>query len=77
MRQRAIRNLAKLELTQARVTRILDAAAGGKNHFTADLDAVRRYDLAAPPSPRRPPVPCCGSCAGWSVTWPYAVWTSS
>ncbi|MFB9473070.1 SAM-dependent methyltransferase [Nonomuraea salmonea] len=48
MRQRAIRNLAKLELTQARVTRILDAAAGGKNHFTADLDAVRRYDLAAP-----------------------------
>ncbi|MEV4563877.1 SAM-dependent methyltransferase [Nonomuraea sp. NPDC049419] len=48
MRQRAIRNLAKLELAQARVTRILDAAAGGKNHFTADRDAVRRYDLAAP-----------------------------
>jgi S-adenosyl methyltransferase len=48
MRQRAIRNLAKLELTQARVTRILDAAAGGKNNFVADRDAVRRYDLAAP-----------------------------
>lgn len=48
MRQRAIRNLAKLDMTQARITRILDAAAGGKNHFTADRDAVRRYDLAAP-----------------------------
>lgn len=48
MRQRAIRNLAKLELTQARVTRILDAAAGGKNHFSADRDVVRRYDQAAP-----------------------------
>ncbi|MFG1707889.1 SAM-dependent methyltransferase [Nonomuraea sp. M3C6] len=48
MRQRAIRNLAKLELTQARITRILDAAAGGKNNFVADRDAVRRYDQAAP-----------------------------
>ncbi|WP_223166294.1 SAM-dependent methyltransferase [Nonomuraea sp. SYSU D8015] len=48
MRQRAIRNLAKLEMTQASVTRILDAAAGGKNNFVADRDAVRRYDQAAP-----------------------------
>ncbi|MFI7615055.1 SAM-dependent methyltransferase [Nonomuraea terrae] len=48
MRQRAIRNLAKLELTQARITRILDAAAGGKNNFVADREAVRRYDAAAP-----------------------------
>ncbi|SDM55489.1 SAM-dependent methyltransferase [Nonomuraea jiangxiensis] len=47
MRQRAIRNLAKLEMTQARITRILDAAAGGKNNFVADRDAVRRYDQAA------------------------------
>ncbi|KAB8186242.1 hypothetical protein FH608_046825 [Nonomuraea phyllanthi] len=35
-------------MTQARITRVLDAAAGGKNHFVADRDAVRRYDLAAP-----------------------------
>ncbi|MFI7133985.1 SAM-dependent methyltransferase [Nonomuraea sp. NPDC050153] len=48
MRQRAIRNLAKLEMTQARITRVLDAATGGKNHFVADRDAVRRYDQAAP-----------------------------
>ncbi|WP_236050892.1 SAM-dependent methyltransferase [Nonomuraea cypriaca] len=40
--------MAKLELTQPRITRILDAAAGGKNNFVADRDAVRRYDLAAP-----------------------------
>lgn len=48
MHQRAIRNLAKLELTRASTTRVLDAAAGGKNHFTADREAVRRYDAAAP-----------------------------
>ncbi|SEU41466.1 SAM-dependent methyltransferase [Nonomuraea wenchangensis] len=48
MRQRAIRNLAKLEMTQASATRILDAAAGGKNNFVADRDAMRRYDIAAP-----------------------------
>ncbi|MEW9549567.1 SAM-dependent methyltransferase [Nonomuraea sp. NPDC050783] len=35
-------------MTRASVTRILDAAAGGKNHFVADREAVRRYDLAAP-----------------------------
>ncbi|MEO3868943.1 SAM-dependent methyltransferase [Nonomuraea sp. B12E4] len=34
-------------MTQARTTRILDAAAGGKNNFVADRDAVRRYDQAA------------------------------
>ncbi|MEV0229626.1 SAM-dependent methyltransferase [Nonomuraea sp. NPDC050786] len=48
MRQRAIRNLAKLEMTQARITRVLDAATGGKNNFVADRDAVHRYDQAAP-----------------------------
>ncbi|GAA2881773.1 hypothetical protein GCM10020220_085050 [Nonomuraea rubra] len=48
MRQRAIRNLAMLEMTQARATRILDAAAGGKNNFVADRDVIRRYDQAAP-----------------------------
>ncbi|SEG39533.1 S-adenosyl methyltransferase [Nonomuraea solani] len=48
MRQRAIRNLAKLDMTQARITRILDAAAGGKNNFVADREVVRRYDQAAP-----------------------------
>ncbi|UBU10863.1 SAM-dependent methyltransferase [Nonomuraea gerenzanensis] len=48
MRQRAIRNLAKLEMTHARITRILDAAAGGKNNFVADRDVIRRYDQAAP-----------------------------
>ncbi|MCK2217643.1 SAM-dependent methyltransferase [Actinomadura sp. ATCC 31491] len=35
-------------MTRASATRVLDAAAGGKNHFVADRDAVRRYDLAAP-----------------------------
>ncbi|TMR95093.1 SAM-dependent methyltransferase [Nonomuraea basaltis] len=35
-------------MTQASVTRVLDAAAGGKNNFVADRDAVRRYDQAAP-----------------------------
>ncbi|MFC7583252.1 SAM-dependent methyltransferase [Nonomuraea antimicrobica] len=35
-------------MTQARLTRILDAAAGGKDHFAADRNAVRRYDTAAP-----------------------------
>ncbi|NUP83699.1 MAG: hypothetical protein HOV96_39860 [Nonomuraea sp.] len=34
-------------MTQARITRVLDAAAGGKNNFSADRDAVRRYDQAA------------------------------
>ncbi|NUW30790.1 SAM-dependent methyltransferase [Nonomuraea sp. SMC257] len=48
MRQRAIRNLARLNTSQARITRMLDAAAGGKNNFVADRDAVRRYDEAAP-----------------------------
>lgn len=47
MRQRAIRNLAKLEMTQATITRVLDAAAGGKNNFSADRDAVCRYDQTA------------------------------
>ncbi|MGW0808040.1 SAM-dependent methyltransferase [Nonomuraea sp. NPDC002799] len=35
-------------MTQARITRVLDAAAGGKNNFVADRDVVRRYDLTAP-----------------------------
>ncbi|MFG1705279.1 SAM-dependent methyltransferase [Nonomuraea sp. M3C6] len=48
MRQRAVRNLAKLDTTQARITRILDAAAGGKNNFLADKDMVRYFDQAAP-----------------------------
>jgi hypothetical protein len=48
MRQRAVRNLAKLDTTQARITRILDAAAGGKNNFLADKDMVRHFDQAAP-----------------------------
>ena len=47
MRQRAIRNLANLDTAHARVTRILDAAAGGKNNFRADRDAVHRYDMSA------------------------------
>lgn len=47
MRLRAIRNLAKLEMTRAMTTRVLDAAAGGKNNFSADRDLVRRYDQAA------------------------------
>ncbi|MEV0624945.1 SAM-dependent methyltransferase [Nonomuraea wenchangensis] len=48
MHQRAVRNLAKLETTQARMTRIFDAAAGGKNNFQADKDMVRHFDQAAP-----------------------------
>ncbi|MGW4800755.1 SAM-dependent methyltransferase [Nonomuraea sp. MG754425] len=40
--------MAKLETTQARITRIFDAAAGGKNHFLADRDTVRHFDQAAP-----------------------------
>jgi hypothetical protein len=48
MRQRAIRNLTNLDTTRASVVRILDAAAGGKNHFEVDSDAVRRYDEAVP-----------------------------
>ncbi|MGW3345614.1 SAM-dependent methyltransferase [Nonomuraea rubra] len=48
MHQRAVRNLANLETTQARITRIFDAAAGGKNHFLADRDTVRHFDQAAP-----------------------------
>jgi hypothetical protein len=47
MRQRAIRNLANLDTAHARVTRILDAATGGKNNFRADRDAVHRYDVSA------------------------------
>lgn len=47
MRQRAIRNLANLVTEKATPTRVLDAAAGGKNNFIADRDAVRRYDSAA------------------------------
>ncbi|MFI9554508.1 SAM-dependent methyltransferase [Nonomuraea endophytica] len=47
MRQRAIRNLANLVTEKATPTRVLDAAAGGKNNFFADRDAVRRYDSAA------------------------------
>ncbi|MEV4113749.1 SAM-dependent methyltransferase [Nonomuraea sp. NPDC049695] len=35
-------------MTQARITRVLDAATGGKNNFAADRDTVRRYDQAAP-----------------------------
>ncbi|NRQ36381.1 hypothetical protein HII36_31775 [Nonomuraea sp. NN258] len=48
MRQRAVRNLAKLDATHARVTRILDAAAGGKNNFLADEAMVCRFDQVAP-----------------------------
>ncbi|MET8862974.1 SAM-dependent methyltransferase [Nonomuraea sp. NPDC004580] len=40
--------MAKLETTQARITRIFDAAAGGKNNFLVDKDAVRHFDQAAP-----------------------------
>jgi hypothetical protein len=47
MRQRAIRNLANLDTAHARITRILDAATGGKNNFRADREAVHRYDVAA------------------------------
>ncbi|MEU5862417.1 SAM-dependent methyltransferase [Nonomuraea sp. NPDC047529] len=39
--------MAKLEMTRATTTRVLDAAAGGKNNFSADRDLVRRYDQAA------------------------------
>ncbi|MFI7111992.1 SAM-dependent methyltransferase [Nonomuraea sp. NPDC050227] len=39
--------MAKLEMTRAMTTRVLDAAAGGKNNFSADRDLVRRYDQAA------------------------------
>jgi hypothetical protein len=48
MHQRAVRNLAKLDTTQARITRIFDAAAGGKNNFLADRDTVRHFDQATP-----------------------------
>lgn len=48
MNQRAVRNLAKLETTQARITRIFDAAAGGKDNFLADKDTVRHFDQATP-----------------------------
>jgi hypothetical protein len=48
MRQRAVRNLAKLDTAQARITRILDAAAGGKNNFLADRDLVRHFDQVTP-----------------------------
>ncbi|MED7930775.1 SAM-dependent methyltransferase [Nonomuraea sp. LP-02] len=48
MHQRAVRNLAKLETTQARMTRLFDAAAGGKNNFQADKDMVRHFEQAAP-----------------------------
>ncbi|MEU1384939.1 SAM-dependent methyltransferase [Nonomuraea sp. NPDC005730] len=34
-------------MTRAMTTRVLDAAAGGKNNFSADRDLVRRYDQAA------------------------------
>ncbi|MEV4174293.1 SAM-dependent methyltransferase [Nonomuraea sp. NPDC049709] len=40
--------MAKLETTQARITRIFDAAAGGKNNFLVDKDTVRHFDQAAP-----------------------------
>lgn len=48
MHQRAVRNLAKLDTTQARMTRIFDAASGGKNNFQVDRDTVRRFDQASP-----------------------------
>ncbi|MEU6714197.1 SAM-dependent methyltransferase [Nonomuraea sp. NPDC046802] len=37
-----------LESTQARITRIFDAAAGGKNNFLADKDMVRHFDQVTP-----------------------------
>ncbi|WP_246075012.1 SAM-dependent methyltransferase [Nonomuraea terrae] len=40
--------MAKLDTTQARITRIFDAAAGGKNNFLADRDTVRHFDQATP-----------------------------
>ncbi|MEU8326644.1 SAM-dependent methyltransferase [Nonomuraea sp. NPDC048881] len=48
MRQRAVRNLARLGTAHARITRILDAAAGGKNNFLADRDLVRHFDQVTP-----------------------------
>ncbi|SDK94549.1 SAM-dependent methyltransferase [Nonomuraea jiangxiensis] len=48
MHQRAVRNLAKLNTTEARITRIFDAAAGGKNNFLADQDMVRHFDQVSP-----------------------------
>lgn len=48
MHQRAVRNLAKLDTTQARITRIFDAAAGGKNNFLVDKDTVRHFDQVTP-----------------------------
>ncbi|MFI7633260.1 SAM-dependent methyltransferase [Nonomuraea sp. NPDC049400] len=48
MHQRAVRNLAKLDTTQARITRIFDAAAGGKNNFLVDKDMVRHFDQVTP-----------------------------
>lgn len=48
MHHRAVRNLAKLDTTQARITRIFDAAAGGKNNFLADKDTVRHFDQVTP-----------------------------
>ncbi|WP_188189402.1 SAM-dependent methyltransferase [Nonomuraea sp. SYSU D8015] len=48
MHDRAVRNLAKLDTTQARITRIFDAAAGGKNNFLADKDTVRHFDQVTP-----------------------------
>ncbi|KAB8194010.1 hypothetical protein FH608_017605 [Nonomuraea phyllanthi] len=48
MHQRAVRNLARLDTTQARITRIFDAAAGGKNNFLVDKDMVRHFDQVTP-----------------------------
>ncbi|MFI7703129.1 SAM-dependent methyltransferase [Nonomuraea sp. NPDC049480] len=48
MHDRAVRNLAKLDTTQARITRIFDAAAGGKNNFLVDKDTVRHFDQVTP-----------------------------
>lgn len=76
MRQRAIRNLAKLEMTQASVTRILDAAAGGKNNFVADREVMRRYDQAAPITTTAARA-VLNISAVWSVTWRPRVWISS
>jgi hypothetical protein len=40
--------LAKLDTTQARITRIFDAAAGGKNNFLVDKNTVRHFDQVTP-----------------------------
>ncbi|MGP3962032.1 SAM-dependent methyltransferase [Nonomuraea sp. 3N208] len=48
MHRRAVRNLAKLDSTQARITRIFDAAAGGKNNFLLDRATVRHFDQVTP-----------------------------